>query len=67
MKKCKNKTSFVNPQMPKARVIHAIHDFSVWLRTGSDLADINWFRCHTGSFYSCPLYFYQYIPIIITM
>ena len=25
-----------------------IHDFSVWLRTGSDSTDINRFRSHTG-------------------
>ena len=26
----------------------AIHDFSVWLRTGSNPADISWFRSDTG-------------------
>ena len=29
----------------------AIHDFSVWLRTGSDPADINQFRSHNGKEY----------------
>ena len=28
----------------------AIHDFSVWLRTGSYPADINRFRIHTGKY-----------------
>ncbi len=32
----------------KLSVIHAIHNFSVWLRTGSIQADINRFRSHTG-------------------
>ena len=27
---------------------HGIHEFSVWLRTGSNLTDINRFRSHTG-------------------
>ena len=27
----------------------AIHDFLVWLRTGSNPADIDWFRSHTGN------------------
>ena len=26
----------------------SIHDFSVWLRIGSNLADINWLKSHTG-------------------
>ena len=25
-----------------------MHDFSVWMRTGSNPADINWFQIHTG-------------------
>ena len=29
----------------------AIHDFSVWLRTGSNSADINGFRSHTVNVY----------------
>ena len=33
----------------KLSVIYdAIHDFSVWLKTGSKPADINRFRSHTG-------------------
>ena len=27
---------------------YKIHDISVWLRTGFNPADINWFRSHTG-------------------
>ena len=30
-------------------VYDAIHDFSVWLRTGSNPADIDPFRSHTGN------------------
>ena len=30
----------------------AKHDFSVWLRTGSNPADINWFQSHTGKYFS---------------
>ena len=30
----------------------SIHDFSVWLRTGSILTDSNRFRSHTGKYYS---------------
>ena len=28
-----------------------MHDFSVWLRTGSNLADMNSFRSHTGNYF----------------
>ena len=27
----------------------AVHDFSVWMRTGSNPADIDRFRSHTGN------------------
>ncbi len=40
MKNYKIKTNFVSPD--------AIHDISVWLRTGSKPADSNWFQRHTG-------------------
>ncbi len=40
MKNYKIKTSFVSPD--------AIHDFSVWLRTGSNPVDCNRFQSHTG-------------------
>ena len=29
------------------------HDFSVWIRTGSNPADINKFRSHTAIYISC--------------
>ena len=28
---------------------NAMHDFTVCLRTGSNPADVNWFRSHTGN------------------
>ena len=28
-----------------------MHDFSVWLRTGSNTEDISWFRSHTGNIF----------------
>ena len=31
----------------KMSVIRFYNDFSVWLKTGSNPADINWFRSHT--------------------
>ncbi len=43
MKNIKIKTSFVSPEWPKALAYDAIHDFSVFLRTGSNLADSNLF------------------------
>ncbi len=35
----------------KLSVIDAIHDFSVWLRTGSNRADSNRFQSHTAFLY----------------
>ncbi len=29
---------------------NAIHEFSVWMRTGSNPVDTNWFRSHTGKY-----------------
>ena len=33
-----------------------MHDFSVWLRTGSNQADIVWFGIHTGIISSCVIF-----------
>ena len=45
-----NNTSFVSPKKIRGKLSidnTAVHDFSVWLRTGSNPADINRFRSHT--------------------
>ena len=54
MKNYKIKTSFVSPEGPGKHnwyhdfFIRMIHDFSVWLRTGSNSVDINRFRSRAG-------------------
>ena len=35
------------------RKLSVIYDFSVWLRTDSNQADINWFQSHTGKDFTC--------------
>ena len=42
---------------------YAICDFSVWLRTSSNLADVNRFRSHIGN--SNEIFFYNKEPLDI--
>ena len=42
-------------------IVDTIHDFSVWLRTGSNPVEINRFRSHDGTFFWQFLGFNLYI------
>ena len=85
IKNHKIKTSFVNPEGPKAlakkncfnlmifilifveNYLGTTNDFSVWLRTGSNPADINRFRSRSGNnityTYTFQIYIYYYITL----
>ena len=49
----------------KLSLIDAVRDFSVWLITGSNPADINRFQSHTGNYIISQIFLHSYKKIIV--
>ena len=49
---------FFRPEYENCLQYDVMHDFTVWLRTGSNPADIDWFETHIGK----TMYFF---PVVI--